>query len=137
MCVRARIRPSGRRYTPAIARVGTVLVVDDDASIRLLCRINLELDGFRVVEARTPVEARAAVETEDVDAVVLDLRLGAVDARPLASELRRDHPGLGIVVVSGSSVSELDDVAADALLPKPFELQAFRSAVADAAARQV
>src|SRR5918998_1813032 len=104
----------------------TVLVVDDDASIRLLCRINLELDGFRVVEARTPAEARERVVADDVDAIVLDLRLGAVDARPFAAELRRDHPELGIVVMSGSS--DLAGVTADAWLSKPFELHAFRCA---------
>ena len=32
-------------------RVPTVLIVDDDASLRLLCRINLELDGYNVLEA--------------------------------------------------------------------------------------
>jgi DNA-binding NtrC family response regulator len=37
-----------------------VLVVDDDASLRLLCRVNLELDGFDVREAATLDEARAA-----------------------------------------------------------------------------
>ena len=66
-----------------------------------------------------------------MDAVVLDLRLGAFDARPLTSELRRDRPELGIVVMSGSA--DLAGVAADAWLSKPFELHTFRSAVARAA----
>jgi DNA-binding response OmpR family regulator len=110
-----------------------VLVVDDDASIRLLCRINLELDGYRVVEAATPDAARAAVAAERVDALLLDLHLGPVDARPLAAELRRDHPDLGIVLMTGSTDSVIQGFAADAVLGKPFDLDVFRSAVARAA----
>ena len=34
-----------------------MLVVDDDASIRLLCRVNLELEGYRVLEAKSIAEA--------------------------------------------------------------------------------
>ena len=37
----------------------TVLVVDDERSLRLLCRVNLELEGHRVLEAATLAEARA------------------------------------------------------------------------------
>ena len=39
----------------------TVLVVDDDDSLRLLCRVNLELDGYRVLEAGSLAEAREAL----------------------------------------------------------------------------
>jgi DNA-binding NtrC family response regulator len=108
-------------------------VVDDDASIRLLCRINLELDGYRVVEAGSPDEARTAIAAERVDALLLDLHLGPIDARPFAAELRRDHPDLGIVLMTGSTDSVIQSVSADAVLAKPFELDAFRSAVALAA----
>jgi DNA-binding response OmpR family regulator len=70
---------------------------------------------------------------ERVDALLLDLHLGPVDARPLAAELRRDHPQLGIVLMTGSSDSEIQSVAADAVLVKPFDLDVFRSVVALAA----
>ena len=66
-----------------------ILVVEDDASIRLLCRINLELDGFRVEEAATVAGARAAVAAERPALVVLDLWLGVEDAGDLLDELAR------------------------------------------------
>ena len=45
----------------AVAEQDHVLVVDDDPSLRLLCRVNLELEGYRVPEAATLDEARAAL----------------------------------------------------------------------------
>ena len=48
----------------------TVLVVDDEQAIRLLCRVNLELDGYVVLEAGTLDEARAHLDRIDVDAVL-------------------------------------------------------------------
>ena len=53
-----------------------MLVVDDDPSLRLLCRVNLELEGFAVVEAGTISEAELALDNGGVDVVLLDLHLG-------------------------------------------------------------
>ena len=39
------------------AQLPTVLVVDDEPSLRLVCRVNLELDGYRVLEAPNVAEA--------------------------------------------------------------------------------
>ena len=52
-------RPGYGVHSRAVDRPA-VLVVDDEPSIRLLCRINLELEGFDVLEAGTLAEARAA-----------------------------------------------------------------------------
>ena len=65
----------------------TVLVVDDEPSIRLLCRINLELEGYHVVEAGTLGEARDAVESHDVSVVLLDLHLRHESGRALLEDL--------------------------------------------------
>src|SRR5437870_3499361 len=54
-----------RRIAPSVnAPGGTVLVVDDDASIRFLCRVNLELDGWEVREAESVAQAREALAGE-------------------------------------------------------------------------
>ena len=100
----------------------TVLVVDDDASLRLLCRVNLELEGFTVREASTIAEADAAVAKERPDVVLLDVHLQADDTGELLQRLRA--AGIPVALVTGSA--DLDDYlgAADALLGKPFEPQA-------------
>ena len=97
----------------------TVLVVDDDGSLRLLCRVHLELDGFTVREAGTVAEAERAVAEERPDVVLLDVHLQGDDTRELLERLRA--AGIPVALVTGSV--DLDEFrgAADAVLGKPFE----------------
>jgi DNA-binding NtrC family response regulator len=107
----------------------TVLVVDDEASIRLLCRVNLELDGLRVLEASSLAEARAAV-AEEPALVLLDLHLGAEDGLDLLTEIRQEHPEVRVVLLTGTAdVGETERSLADAVLPKPFTLDQLASTV--------
>ena len=102
----------------------TVLVVDDDASIRLLCRVNLELEGYRVLEAASLAEARLAVSHDGVRVALLDVHLGADDGRELLRELRASHPEIRVALLSGSAKREqIAREEADALIPKPFLLE--------------
>ena len=96
-----------------------VLVVDDDVSLRLLCRVNLELDGFAVREAATVAEAEQAVAEERPDVVLLDVHLQQDDTRELLGRLRA--AGIPVALVTGSvDLDDFQDVA-DAVLGKPFE----------------
>jgi len=102
----------------------TVLVVDDDASIRLLCRINLELGGFRVVEAASIEAAAAALADEQPAVILLDVHVGPDDGRAFVPEVRELHPGVRIAMLTGTA--NVEDVRAshpDALVPKPFDPQ--------------
>ena len=101
----------------------TVLVVDDEPSIRLLCRVNLELEGYRVLEAGTLEDARRTIAEEGVDVALLDVHLGAADGRDLLRELRADHPHVQVALLSGSASREqIAREQADALIAKPFVL---------------
>ena len=53
-----------------------MLVVDDEPSIRLLCRVNLELEGYGVREAGALADARAVLAAEPVALVLLDMHIG-------------------------------------------------------------
>jgi two-component system response regulator MprA len=56
-----------------------VLVVDDDADVRLLCRLNLMSEGHHVLEAASGVDALALMHAARPDVVVLDLMMPRVD----------------------------------------------------------
>jgi DNA-binding NtrC family response regulator len=100
-----------------------VLVVDDEPSIRLLCRVNLELDGYVVLEAGSLAEARARLDEESPDVVLLDLHLGNERSGPLVLECHSRRPPVPVVLVTGSAdATERGQTDADAVLPKPFEL---------------
>jgi DNA-binding NtrC family response regulator len=108
-----------RIASPAVNEQSSVLLVEDDPSLRLLCRVNLELDQFDVREAATIEAARAAVEERRPDVVFLDVHLDGVASDELLDELRGS--GIPVVVVSGSA--DVDEYRGRAVevLGKPFE----------------
>jgi len=94
------------------------LVVDDDAALRMLCRVNLELEGFAVREAATVVEAEAAIAAERPDVVLLDVHLGGEQTHDLLARIRAD--GIPVALVTGSVDMHDYRDSADAVLGKPF-----------------
>jgi DNA-binding NtrC family response regulator len=110
--------------TEGHAAAPRILVVDDEPSIRLLCRVNLELEGHEVLEADSLATAREAVATGDVDVVLLDVHLHGERSDALIAECHDLDPPIPVVIVSGSAdAKQLAELShADATLPKPFEL---------------
>ena len=96
----------------------TALIVDDDAALRLLCRVNLELEGFAVREAATVAEAEAAIAAERPDVVLLDVHLGGEQTHTLLARIRAD--GIPVALVTGSADMHDYRDRADAVLGKPF-----------------
>ena len=94
------------------------LVVDDDPALRMLIKVNLELEGFEVVEAATVHEADDAVRDHRPDVVLLDVHLGGVESHDLLARLRAD--GLPVALVTGSVDVEEYRTRADAVVSKPF-----------------
>jgi DNA-binding response OmpR family regulator len=113
-----------------------VLVVEDEPSLRLLCRINLELEGFEVVEAATLAEARAAVASRVPNVVLLDLRVGRESGADLIDELRARTPPVPVALVTGSAALGPNvEGLADAYLRKPYTIDDLLSTVKSLAAR--
>jgi DNA-binding response OmpR family regulator len=101
----------------------TVLVVDDDAAIRFLCRVNLELDGWTVHEANAIEQARETLGSAPIDLVLLDVHVGVESGLEFIAEIRERTPGVPIVLLTGSVGSPgLEAVDADAVISKPFTL---------------
>jgi DNA-binding response OmpR family regulator len=102
----------------------TVLIVDDDAAIRLLCRVNLELEGLRVFEAAYLDQARAVLADEHVDVVLLDLHIGTERGIDLLRELRSERPEVAVALLTGSPQERYpeEEAKADEVIPKPFEI---------------
>ena len=107
----------------AIARP-IILVVDDAPALRFLCRVNLELEGYEVVEAGTLDEARELIDREPVSLVLLDLQIGAERSEPLLVALSAREPRIPVVVVTGSAEIDSGELKmdADAVLAKPFTI---------------
>ncbi len=107
-----------------------MLVVDDDSSIRFLCRVNLELEGWAVREAGTLDNARAELADGEVSVVLLDVHVGDEDGALFVGELRERHPELAVAMLTGSvGTGSLDGARADAVIPKPFTIEELTSTV--------
>ena len=114
----------------------TILVVDDDTSIRLLCRVNLELDGYRVVEAGSVADARRALESGEVAVVLLDVHVGSDDGIEFLHELRDTRPELPVAMLTGTADPEgVRDHNPDAMIGKPFALEELQEVVGSLAGR--
>jgi DNA-binding NtrC family response regulator len=101
----------------------TVLVVDDESAIRFLCRVNLELEGYDVLEAASLTEARGHLAARPVDVVLLDMHVGIERGEGLLDELRGREPPIPVALVTGSTdVETAGGGRAQAVIGKPFTI---------------
>ena len=101
-----------------------VVVADDDEAMRLLCRVNLELEGFRVLEATSEAEVEALVRREHVVLLILDVHLGTEDGIEIARGMRTRHPEVPVVFLTGSvHIGERTAAVSDGAVRKPFTLE--------------
>ena len=119
-----------------LTRAPLVLIVDDDASLRLLCRVNLELDGYRVEEAQSVAAAEEALAGDGIDLILLDVHVGADNGVDLMRSLRKRGHGAPVVPFTGSARLDQPTIAeADGVVPKPFRLEQLLEVVRSLAPR--
>jgi DNA-binding NtrC family response regulator len=115
----------------------TVLIVEDDPSLRLLCRVNLELEGLNVVEAETLAQAIALVRSEPIDVVLLDLHVGEDLGLGLLPYLHESRPDASVCLLSGTTENDPEQLeGVHAFIRKPFELEDLTGTVQRLLARE-
>ncbi|MDZ7289664.1 MAG: response regulator [candidate division KSB1 bacterium] len=75
-----------------------VLVVEDEANLRLLYRAELGIEGYEVIDVGTGTDALEVLEHEKIDAVVLDLRLPDCIGLQLLDKLLSRQRNLPIII---------------------------------------
>lgn len=104
-----------------------VLVVDDERSIRTICRINLEAAGLEVLEANDGGEALELISAERPSLVLLDVMMPGVDGWGVAARLAAEAETRDLPVVFLSARASADDrrqaadVGAVGYIVKPFD----------------
>ena len=107
--------------------LGRVLVVDDDAVIRQLITVNLELEGFEVETAVDGQDCLDKVKSFAPDVITLDIMMPRMDGWDAATALRADDETSTIPVVLLSARAQEADlqrgdrIGVDAYLTKPFD----------------
>jgi response regulator RpfG family c-di-GMP phosphodiesterase len=102
-----------------------VLLVDDDAALRMLLRTTFEVFDIDVEEADSAVTAERAIGSARPDVLVLDVRMPGMDGLAFCRQLKSDsrNDGLGVILLTGSeggTQEAAQDVGADVFLKKPF-----------------
>jgi len=88
-----------------------VLVIDDEAPIRLLCRVNLEAAGMEVSEAEDGAAGLAVARAEAPDVILLDVMMPGMDGWQVLEELLDDERTSEIPIVFLTARAELRDQA--------------------------
>jgi DNA-binding response OmpR family regulator len=88
-----------------------VLVIDDEAPIRLLCRVNLEAEGMSVIEAGDGPSGLAKASSEQPDVILLDVMMPGLDGWGVAEALLEDEQTVGIPIIFLTARAEFRDRA--------------------------
>ena len=86
-------------------------MIDDEAAIRLLCRVNLEAEGMEVVEAADGRTGLALARSERPDAILLDVMMPGVDGWRVAEELLAGASTTDIPIIFLTARAEFRDRA--------------------------
>jgi DNA-binding response OmpR family regulator len=88
-----------------------VLVIDDEAPIRLLCRVNLEAEGMEVLEAPNGQTGLELATSDSPDAILLDVMMPGLDGWGVAERLLDDERTRSIPIVFLTARADLRDRA--------------------------
>ena len=105
----------------------TVLIIDDDAAIRLLAKYHFESLGFKTVDTDSGIEALKLIETSKIDMILTDLMMPIMNGFDLIKEVRSLEISIPIVLftAAGSGIESRNrikalEVGANAFISKPF-----------------
>src|SRR5687767_4260824 len=120
--------------------IGTILVVDDDADIRVVLKDRLESLSYQVFEASCGREALELLETQDVQMVLLDVVMPDMDGLAVLSEIRKRGLDVTVLMITAfatieRAVQAMKHGAYD-FVPKPFEPDHIALIVAKALERE-
>jgi two-component system chemotaxis response regulator CheY len=99
----------------------TIVVVDDERSVRALLRLLIEQAGYRVVEAANGEAGLAAVAGCNPVLVVTDVMMPVMNGREMIDRLRADASTATIPIVVLSAEGNISTLRADAAITKPFK----------------
>lgn len=108
-----------------LTEAATVMVVDDDTEVRTFLAESLQAIGYQVVTAADGTEALGVLGEADPSLLLLDFAMPAINGADVARAVRRTHPRLPIVFVTGfAETSQLEAAmgAECAILRKPFSV---------------
>lgn len=111
--------------------MATILLIDDQESIRLIFKAVLERAGYRVLTAEHGKAGLRFLEQEKVDLILMDIFMPEMDGFELIPRLRKNRPTSKIIAMTGDSnyLNMAKHLGANEALQKPFSVQELLIAV--------
>lgn len=116
----------------------TILIADDDPTLRAIGAQLLEGEGYRILEAEDGNEALRLIEAEPVDLIVLDMLMPNKDGLETIIELRRRKCAVRILAISSggsmdasSLLKPAEAFGADRVMSKPLRISTFAPTIAE------
>ena len=111
----------------------TVLLIDDDDSLRRVVEYNLHEEGYRVVTAADGTSGLQAFQAQPIDLVLTDIRMPEMDGLELLTRLKSMHADLPVIILTAhgtiDSAVEAMKLGAFDYLTKPFNREQLKAAV--------
>jgi len=114
--------------------MATILLIDDEDSVRMVFQVALERAGYLVLTAENGKQGLRLLEHQAVDLILVDIFMPEMDGLELIPLLRKTQPATKIIAISGGSgkMNHLETakyLGAHDTLKKPFSLQTLLDAV--------
>lgn len=106
--------------------MGHVLLVDDDLNFRRSLLINIELEGYKVTDVASPLQALSVLDRCKKynimpDVVITDVKMPEMDGKKFIFELKKKYPELPVIVISAFEIPEV--LIEYPFFKKPFNTQ--------------
>ena len=106
-------------------RTSHILIVDDDDTLLKFFKIHLNKFFSRVIVVENAKQALESLRDREVDLLLSDVRMPKVDGIQLMQKIRKAHPDIPVLLISGEPMSEEQQLIindADGFLSKPFSV---------------
>ena len=110
----------------------SILVVDDNATMRDLLVDTLDAIGYHPTGASDGSEALQKLKEEKFDLIITDIMMPGIDGIALLKMVRKDYPNLPVLFITGVASPEVVDRASpDGFLAKPFRISHIEQLIKD------
>jgi len=131
-------RPRSQDQSLESGRNGRLLVVDDEPSVRLLCRVNLQFAGFEVAEAENGAQGLELAQAEDFDLILLDVMMPDIGGHEVLRRLSETSAVPVVFLSARTGPADLREgyaLGAVDYITKPFDPIALGDKVREVMAR--
>jgi len=113
-----------------------ILIIDDEAIVRISCKKCLEPEGYDVDSAENGIAGLQLVKSNTYDLILTDLKMPDMDGIEFLSTIRETHPKTKVIMITGYSTAEHAEQAMKSgaynYIEKPFTPEILVKAVKDA-----